>query len=100
MVEDPPGCQTGTVVSRKDRSPILSDYGRRFLKPLLILPEDKEEEGVEEEAETTATTEIRNMILMFQMASLELLLARENRKSMRLGIRVEQISTSWKWVKD
>ena len=52
-----------------------SDYGRRFLKPLLILPEDKEEEGVEEEAETTATTEIRNMILMFQMASLELLLA-------------------------
>ena len=98
MVEDPPGCQTGTVVSRKDRSPILSDYGRRFLKPLLILPEDKE--GVEEEAETTATTEIRNMILMFQMASLELLLARENRKSMRLGIRVEQISTSWKWVKD
>ena len=100
MVEDPPGCQTGTVVSRKDRSPILSDYGIRFLKPLLILPEDKEEEGVEEEAETTATTEIRNMILMFQMASLELLLARENRKSMRLGIRVEQISTSWKWVKD
>ena len=100
MVEDPPGCQTGTVVSRKDRSPILSDYGRRFLKPLLILPEDKEEEGVEEEAETTAMTEIRNMILMFQMASLELLLARENRKSMRLGIRVEQISTSWKWVKD
>ena len=86
--------------SRKDRSPILSDYGIRFLKPLLILPEDKEEEGVEEEAETTATTEIRNMILMFQMASLELLLARENRKSMRLGIRVEQISTSWKWVKD
>ena len=85
MVEDPPGCQTGTVVSHKDRSPILSDYGRHFLKPLLILPEDKEEEGVEEEAETTATTEIRNMILMFQMASLELLLAR--------GIRMEQTET-------
>ena len=63
----------------------MSDYGRRFLKPLLILPEDKEEEGVEEEAETTATTEIRNMILMFQMASLELLLAR--------GIRMEQTET-------
>ena len=52
----------------------------------MILPEDKEEEGVEEEAETTATTEIRNMILMFQMASFELLLAREERRSMRSGI--------------
>ena len=72
--------------SRRDRSPMLIDYGRSFLKPLLILPEHKEEEEVEEEAETTAMTEIPNMILMFQMASFELLLAREERRSMRSGI--------------
>ena len=58
--------------SHRDRSPMLSDYGRSSFEAIADFPEDKEEE----EAEMTAMTEIP-MRLMFQMTPLKLFLTRE-----------------------